>query len=124
MTRQHKGPGMHIELETREGILLARLSGELDRNTAPELEKQLCERISQGETRIVLDMGGLKYASSAGLRVLLLLGKKTKAANGGVAFCGLQGMVRELFAMAYFDTMFPTADTPDQAAGLLQQKQG
>jgi len=114
---------MHIEFETGGAALVARISGKLDRATAPELERSIDARLADGPPCIVLDLAGLEYVSSAGLRILLLLGKKARAAGGGLAFCRLQGMVRELFAMAYFDTMFPTANTPEQAAAMLLQDQ-
>lgn len=114
---------MNIEFVNHGPILLARISGKLDRNTAPLLEQSMEKQFQEGASRIVLDLAGLEYVSSAGLRALLLLGKRAKAVNGGLAFCQLQGMVRELFAMAYFDTMFPTADTVEQAATMLHPHQ-
>lgn len=115
---------MDIELDTHGGIPLARLSGKLDTSSAPDLKKELGPRIDAGDIRYIVDLSKLGYISSAGLRILLLLGKKAKAAGGGIAFCCVQGMVKEVLAMAYFNTMFPIVDTADQAAKVLRQNNG
>ena len=46
------------------------LEGRLDTTTAPELEKVTKSRLD-GVTELIIDMKGLDYLSSAGLRVLL-----------------------------------------------------
>ncbi len=107
---------MDIGFSTRDEFLLVRLAGKLDRETAPQLETALRERIAAGEIRCILDMGDLTYISSAGLRVLLVAGKLCKSAGGGIAFCRLQGMVGDVFSLAYMNTLFPTAATVEQAA--------
>ena len=46
------------------------ISGRLDTMTAPELEAHLKDRL-EGISSLILDITGLSYISSAGLRVLL-----------------------------------------------------
>ncbi len=50
--------------------LTVELEGRLDTTTSPELEKSLNESLD-GVTELVMDLNGLEYISSAGLRVLL-----------------------------------------------------
>ncbi|MBQ7243865.1 MAG: STAS domain-containing protein [Bacilli bacterium] len=72
---------MQVSITKSDNALNVAVSERLDTNTAPVLEKQILDQI-EGITSLTLDMKGLAYISSAGLRVLLLL-HKTMAAKGG-----------------------------------------
>jgi len=53
----------------------------------------------------------VEYISSVGLRVLMLASKQSKAQGCTLAVCGLQPVVREIFAISRFDLVlqvFPT----------------
>lgn len=66
---------MTIEIKRGTDEIGILLTGRLDTTTAPALEKTLRDDV--GETaRLVLDLKGLEYISSAGLRVLLAARKK------------------------------------------------
>ena len=66
---------MTIEIKRGTDEIGILLTGRLDTTTAPALEKTLRDDV--GETaRLVLDLKGLEYISSAGLRVLLAAQKK------------------------------------------------
>lgn len=109
---------MSIEQETRGDILVVRLTGRLDSNSAPELEHLLLDQFTAGLKRLVFDFSALDYISSAGLRVILLAGKKLRAAQGKLALAGLHNMVREVFDMSGFLTLFTVVATVDE--GLAQ----
>jgi anti-sigma B factor antagonist len=54
-----------------EGTVFVTATGELDIATAPRLQAVLAEASAQGGT-LVLDMSGLAFIDSTGIRVLLL----------------------------------------------------
>lgn len=66
---------MTIEIKRIIEDTIIEVSGRLDTVTAPELEKTIEEDI-EGTKNLVLDIKGLEYISSAGLRVLLAAQKK------------------------------------------------
>ena len=66
---------MTINKEKNNGILTLAIEGRLDTVTAPELEKVVNEETADVR-ELILDMKGLEYISSAGLRVLLAAQKK------------------------------------------------
>lgn len=55
--------------------LTVAVEGRLDTTTAPKLEKELRASIA-GIKKLIFDLGGLAYISSAGLRTLLSAQKK------------------------------------------------
>ena len=66
---------MTIEIKRNAEEVVIELVGRLDTNTAPALDKTIGEDI-QDNNNLVLDLKGLEYISSAGLRVLLAAQKK------------------------------------------------
>lgn len=89
--------------------------GRLDTAAAPEFEKTLTEWMGQGETRFIVDLKGLEYISSAGLRSILVVGKKLKAQKGSMAFCSLAPMVEKVFSISNFAAFFPIYDSLEKA---------
>ena len=66
---------MTIEIKKSADETVIEIAGRLDTITAPALDKTVNEDI--GDTKnLVLDVKGLEYISSAGLRVLLSAQKK------------------------------------------------
>ncbi|WP_243544005.1 STAS domain-containing protein [Pseudodesulfovibrio tunisiensis] len=96
---------MQLTSETRNGFLVVSVSGRMDAVTAPEFERE-CSALSTPGTRLVADLSGLEYISSAGLRSILATAKRLKANKGDIRFCGLQGMVLEVFEVSGFAAMF------------------
>ena len=86
-----------------EGELL--IDGRLDSNTAPEAEEyfnQTAERFD----RVVLNLAGMDYISSAGLRVLKRLHMSMRKKNGTLTIRNVNRMVMEVFEMTGFAGLF------------------
>ena len=67
--------------------------GRVDTTTAPELESGL--ELDGSET-LTLDLSGVPYMSSAGLRCLLAVQKRMMAGGGSMTVVGVQPAVREV----------------------------
>lgn len=106
---------MNIESRLEGSILVAALKGRMDAVTAPEFDAWFNARMQAGENRLILDMAGLDYISSAGLRSLLAAAKQIKTTCGSVVLCGLSGTVAEVFKMSGFMSIFAVVDTPQDA---------
>src|SRR5205814_7297129 len=74
-----------------------KLSGSLDTATAPELERQLTELLTGRVKDVVFDLAGLKFISSAGLRVFATARKQLKERGGQASFVHLQPQIQEVF---------------------------
>ena len=66
---------MTIEIKRNAAETIIEVAGRLDTSTAPMLDKAINEDI-EGTKDLILDLKGLDYISSAGLRVLLTAQKK------------------------------------------------
>ena len=91
---------MTIEIKKTEEETIIELVGRLDTITAPVLDKTINEDI--GDTKnLVLDVKGMEYISSAGLRVLLSAQKKMQKI-GSMKVTGVCEEVMEVFEMTGF----------------------
>jgi len=106
---------MDCQVNKSGSAMVIRVSGRLDAVTAQDFEKQCTDILSGGENNLVVDLSGVEYISSAGLRSFLVVGKKLKAANGTLSLSGLQGMVKEVFEMSGFATLFPEYPSVEEA---------
>ena len=66
---------MNIEMKRNAEVTTIEITGRLDTTTAPILDKTINEDM-EGTKDLILDLKGLEYISSAGLRVLLGAQKK------------------------------------------------
>ena len=102
--------------QSKEGVFLVlAASGRMDTITAPQFETACLQALEAGEKRLVVDLSGLDYISSAGLRSILSSAKKLKAAGGDIAFCALSGIVAEVFAVSGFNKLLPVLATRQEA---------
>ena len=91
---------MTIEIKKTETETIIEIVGRLDTITAPALDKTINEDI--GDTKnLVLDVKGMEYISSAGLRVLLSAQKKMQKI-GSMKVTGVCAEVMEVFEMTGF----------------------
>jgi anti-anti-sigma factor len=98
---------MKINIECGSGGVIAKLSGRLDANTSPSFKKAFDEMGEDAfKSDVVLDFSAVKYISSAGLRELLVLQRKIKAAQGSLGIENLGSAVREVFDMTGFSAIF------------------
>ena len=91
---------MTIEKKINNDALTLIVSGRLDTQTAPELEKEL-DAVLTGLKELTFDMTNLEYVSSAGLRVIL---KAQKAMNmqGSMKLTGVNDSIMEVFDITGF----------------------
>ena len=91
---------MTIDIKKNSQETIIEIVGRLDTITAPALDKTINEDI--GDTKnLVLDVKGMEYISSAGLRVLLSAQKKMQKA-GSMKVTGVCEEVMEVFEMTGF----------------------
>ena len=91
---------MTIEIKKNTEETIIEIVGRLDTITAPALDKTINDDI--GDTKnLVLDVKGMEYISSAGLRVLLSAQKKMQKI-GSMKVTGVCEDVMEIFEMTGF----------------------
>ena len=88
---------MTIEMKKNMEETILEITGRLDTTTAPVLDKTINEEVKDVEN-LVLDLKGLEYISSAGLRVLLNAQKKMQRV-GSMKLKNVSEAVMDVFEM-------------------------
>lgn len=96
---------MELTEEARAGVTVVTARGRLDGATSSMFAERLGRLVAGAQPRLVVDLADVDFVSSAGLRAVLMLVKKVKAANGVFALCAVQDPVREVFDITGFTSM-------------------
>lgn len=91
---------MQINKTQTDASLTVALEGRLDTTTAPQLEAEL-KRSLGGITSLTLDLAGLEYLSSAGLRVILSA-QKVMNRQGKMVVKNANDTIMEIFEVTGF----------------------
>ena len=91
---------MTIEIKKNADELVLEITGRLDTITAPALDKTINENLANVKS-LILDLKGLEYISSAGLRVLLSTQKKLQQI-GTMKIKNVREEVMEVFEITGF----------------------
>jgi anti-sigma B factor antagonist len=81
------------------GCARVSLSGELDLSTSPVLRSTLDELIASGPTTISLDLTGLAFIDSIGLRSITSSADRAEVLGGGFLLDGCSTIVRRFLAL-------------------------
>jgi anti-anti-sigma factor len=95
---------------TGDGERVIRVRGELDIESAPELERALLRSRPAGE-RVVLDLAELKFMDSTGLRVLLRARAAADAGRWEINLRNVPPIIRRLFDMTGVQAALPAETT-------------
>lgn len=98
---------MDIRVQKEQQASVISITGRLDAVTVAGYEQNVREVIANGETRLVIDLAGLEYISSAGLRGLLVTAKLLKGKGGQARCANVSGAVKEVFDISGFVSIFP-----------------
>ena len=97
--------GLKISFERLKKSLTVTMSGKLDTDAAIWAEKSVLTALD-GAEKIIFDLNGLEYISSAGLRILIEALKKVKAQGGTMTLKNIGEQVREVLDMTGFAQIF------------------
>jgi anti-anti-sigma factor len=81
--------------------------------------EQLNRLIKEGHTRLLVNLGGVRYMSSAVLGILAGLQHQVDPARGCIQLCGLDPLLRDMLRIARLDRVFDVCDDEAEALGLL-----
>jgi len=110
---------MELSVKNEEKGTLVTVTGRMDAVSSPEFEKELARLIDGGNINFVIDLAGLDYISSSGLRSILVTAKKLKGKNGQILLASLQAVVKEVFEISGFSAIIPIHESVEEAMAAL-----
>jgi anti-sigma B factor antagonist len=114
---------MEITHRRMNRVDLVEVSGRVDAATSPQLKQQIDALFDEGRYRIVLDLAGLEYISSPGLRVLIEARKRarewkiTDLEGGDIRIANLPPRIKEVFDLTGFTSLFELYSDTVEAVG-------
>ncbi|MFM2186206.1 MAG: anti-anti-sigma regulatory factor [Pseudomonadota bacterium] len=93
--------------------------GRIDSANAAAAESEVLALLERGGPSIILDLSALEYASSAGLRVLLVAAKTARSRGGKALIVAPRPAVLDVLRMSGFDKIIPLVASLEEAASQL-----
>jgi anti-anti-sigma factor len=88
---------MEFQEERIDDTYVVTAKGRLDASASSAFGEWIGRLIGTANPKLLIDFTDVDLVTSAGLRIILILEKKTKAAGGTLALCGMHDYVREVF---------------------------
>ena len=92
---------LNVTGEKKDRTLYVKAEGRIDTKTSPQLEAEL-KALMQDVDEVVMDVAGIEYISSAGLRILLTT-QKALAKKGALQIVHPTDAVLDIFDITGFD---------------------
>lgn len=108
------GGGLDWSEETRGDVRVLAPVGRVDESTANAFSERLAEAAGTGG-RVVLDLGGIAYMSSRGLRALTLAQRRGSEAGTTIVLARPNATMREILAISRYDMVFRVTETIEDA---------
>ena len=97
------------------GVSILKVSGYLDTTTASELENALYGLLKKDQYRIIVDLSGVNYISSAGWGIFIGEIKDIRHHGGDLKLSGMDGDVHEVFQLLEFHSILEAYRTTEDA---------
>lgn len=113
---------MKLQSRTYADTVVVAPTGRLDHDNCEAFRAGLqpdLERAAASRQRIVLDLSGLEYVSSAGLRCFMLAAKEAGSQGGKIVLAALRPVVAEIFQISRFDMLFEIFPSVREALAVL-----
>ncbi|HET7010771.1 MAG TPA: STAS domain-containing protein [Anaerolineales bacterium] len=97
---------MEIKSQVYKRVVAVTVTGRVDSGTAGDLEKALSALANEAHNNIVLDLSGVEFLSSSGLRVLVTTLKGVRKVGGDVRLAQPSQRAIDAINLAGLDVLF------------------
>lgn len=105
-------------------ISVIKVSGFVDTTTSAELEESLKRVLRKGVFKVIIDLGGVNYISSAGWGIFISEIKNIRENGGDLKLAAMVPDVFEVFELLEFQTILESFDSVDEAIESFDQSRG
>ena len=113
-------PLARLTLETRDGIQLAHISGEVDIANASTLESEIADTVSNTALGLVVNLTDTEYFDSAGIRMLFELRKRLTGRRQSLrVVVPHESVIITALLVTEVDQVIPIDETVDESLGAI-----
>ena len=109
-----------LKQKMTDGVILLTIRGFLDAHTFEELEKAISDLFEQGCYKLVVDLSGLDYISSAGAGVFIGAIGTAQENDGNIILMKPGANVKEVFDLLGLSQIFTFKDSREDAVKALR----
>lgn len=106
---------MKTEVMQDNNSTIVAVTGTVDALTAPDLAKILVNQIAEGHVNLVVDLMGVEFMSSAGLRTLLGGVKEARSNGGDLRIASANPGIDKVLKMSGFHNIAKVFASPGEA---------
>lgn len=110
---------MDLDLSTRQlgARAVVTVGGEVDLETASQLGDHALDALREVSPHVALDLTGVGFMDSTGLKVLLTVARRAELAGGSFVVVGPTRPVRKIFSLTGLDQTFTIVETLEEIDG-------
>jgi len=101
----------------QDSISELRVDGVIDTNTAGQLEEVFDSLLKRGRYRIIVDVAGVDYVSSAGWGIFISNIRDVRANDGDIKLANMVPNVYEIYDLLEFDNVLKAYPSVEDARG-------
>ena len=107
---------LSIETDNTHSISVMKVKGRVDSDTAPEFDYALSKLLDDNKNKIVLNLQGVEFLSSAGLRAMVKALKGAQSSGGDVRLASVSQPIEVILRTVGMMQMFKLFSTSEEAA--------
>lgn len=101
---------MHLTVEQEGMATVISVEGSIDALTANEFQETMQAQLGQGNIHLVADLSGVDYASSAGLRAIIVGLKESRQSGGDLRLAAVPKGVYRVLELSGIDSILKIYD--------------
>ena len=108
-------PNLRLDVHTHAPHAIVRLDGELDVASSNPLVQHLSQLLSQGHTRLVIDLTHLTFCDATGLGALVRISRQATAHGGWLRIASTQPRMTRIMNITHLTRTLPGYQTTQDA---------
>jgi anti-anti-sigma factor len=106
-----------VHSEQKEGVFVILVEGELDMNTAPQLERQLEVPLAAPDSNLLIDLSACEFIDSTGIALIVRAWQKL---DHRFSLCGIGDQVKRVLDVTGLESTIPTHPSRNDALAQLR----
>jgi anti-anti-sigma factor len=106
---------LSMNTDNTQSVSVMKAKGRIDSETAPEFEHALLQLLGDNRSKIVLDLAGVEFLSSAGLRAMVKALKEAQRCGGDVRLVSVPEPIQGILLTVGMNQMFKMFSATEEA---------
>ncbi len=111
---------MELKSEQIEGVSVVSIRGNVDALTAGEVQRYLDGLVANKVVKLTVDLSGVDFMSSAGLRVILSVSKSVRRQGGDLRLAAPKPPIEKMLKISGFTSIMKSFPSVNAAVGSFQ----